>query len=207
MRIALWQPGVLKLSWGLIDIEHTALLWPPPRRLSWSTDPATETQMPMFKNTAGSSGEGGDKPVPGSERGHTERKVLNSRLSRSGIQRESLHKENLSLQENLCSDQHKTHVHKIKECTMWDLIFLFYNEVTFTGSDTLSILNTASVAHWNSRRKQGGGESDEKQKRRRRSRCRRKGRRFEFSAARQIWAVVCADVCLAWQMHSAVFIK
>lgn len=36
--------------------------------LSWSTDPATETQMPVFKSTAGNSGEGGDKLLPESER-------------------------------------------------------------------------------------------------------------------------------------------
>lgn len=86
MRLAHWQPGDLKPSWAPIDMEHVALLWLPPRRPSWSTNPAAETQMPMFKNTAGSSGEGEDKVDPQSEKEDTAREITEDVLSGIWIQ-------------------------------------------------------------------------------------------------------------------------
>lgn len=58
------QPAASKQSRGLIDMEHTALLWPPPLCLSWSTEPTAKTQMPVFRSAAGIGVEGGDKPEP-----------------------------------------------------------------------------------------------------------------------------------------------
>lgn len=59
MRIVLWQPGALKLSFAPIDMEHIALLWPPPWWPSWYPNRIAATQMPLFKNKAWSSRGGG----------------------------------------------------------------------------------------------------------------------------------------------------